>query len=384
MRFLHTADWHLGRALHGASLIDDQAHLLDQFVSLAQDFRPDAVLIAGDVYDRAVPPTEAIGLLDDVLCRLTSDVGTQVIVIAGNHDSASRLSFGSRLLAQGGLHIVGTLDQHRHPIVVSDADGLVYMYPVPFADPADVRYRLDRPDLQGHQEAMEALLSEIHAHHPEGTRAILASHCFVTGSEGSESERPITLGGAGGIAAKVFEGFHYVALGHLHRPQQAGALSLRYSGSLMRYAFSETDHQKAIFAVEMDRCGECAVEQIHLTPRRQVRCIEGTLKDVLTGAKHDDAREDYLLVTLLDEGPVFDAMGRLREVYPNILHIERPYLQLSEQVGLYRVHPKHATDLNLFEAFFQQATGNELSDEQRQAYVRVVDAMRRAEREGGV
>lgn len=323
MRFMHSADWHVGRTLHGVSLLEDQAHLLDQFVDLACQEKPDVVILAGDIYDRSVPPNEAIGLLDDVLCRLVLDLKLQVVVIAGNHDGPARLSFGSRLLKGQGLHMLGS--PASPAVVLEDRHGPVHFYPIPFAEPAIVRHCLDRHDLEGHQAAMQCLLDGLWARHPKGIRAVAAAHCFVTGGTASESERPVSIGGAGMIDADVFKGFDYVALGHLHRPQACDSDGrVRYSGSLMRYSFTEVDHEKAVLIVDMDAQGECDVKAVELSPRRQVRRIDGLFDDVVATAKDDLARDDYLIVTLLDQGPIFDAMGKLRLVYPNLLHIDRP------------------------------------------------------------
>ena len=381
MRFLHTADWHLGRVLHGADLVDDQACLLDQFVELARQEKPDAVIVAGDVYDRAVPPPEAVCLLDDVLSRLVGDLKMHVIVVAGNHDSAQRLSFGSRLFASGGLHIVGQPDVKSQPIVLDDEAGPVHIYPVPFAEPAVVRQLTGQQELHSHEAAMKFLLDSIRAQLPSGARSVVVSHCFVNGLSPCESERPISIGGAGMIDAGLFDNFDYVALGHLHRPQACRDERVRYSGSLMRYSFSEVDHDKAVLLVEMDSAGRCEVRERHLTPRRQVRCIEGELEQLLAGADADPAREDYLLVRLMDKSLIFDAMGKLRERYPNVLHIERPVLLGQSSSQMEKLDHRQMDDLVLFGTFFKQVTGEELTEEQSVAFRPLVEQLRARQRE---
>ncbi len=382
MRFLHTADWHLGRSLHGASLIEDQAHLLDQLVALAREQRPDAVLVAGDVYDRGVPPREAIELLDETLCRLVLEVGCAVVLIAGNHDSADRLAFGSRILRDRGLHILGHPGPDSAGLELADAHGPVRVYPVPYAEPAIVRHRFDQHDLQGHQAAMQCLLEGIWSRHPRGARALAVAHCFVAGGTASESERPLSVGGAGAVDPSVFEGFHYVALGHLHRPQRCGGNGhVRYSGSLMRYSFSEVDHDKAVLAVEMGPDGACSVTEVALSPLRQVRRVRGLLADLLAEAADGPGRDDYLMVTLDNREPVFDAMGKLREVYPNVLHVERPLMAGGSHSSAERLDHRRLGELELFEAFFRQVTDEELTAEQRAAFVRIAEGVRRQQQE---
>jgi len=362
-------------------LLEDQAYLLEQFVDLAQQEPLHAVIIAGDVYDRAVPPNQAIEVLDEVLSRLVLDLGLPVILIAGNHDSPSRLAFGSRLLVAQGLHILGHPASSTVPVVIEDEHGPVCFYPLPYAEPVIVRHYMDREDLQSHQETMKCLIESIWSRHPKGMRSVVVAHCFVAGSTECESERPLSVGGASMIKPTVFKGFNYVALGHLHRPQSCDGYFIHYSGSLMRYSFSETDHSKAVLLVEMDAEGNSQVQQIDLAPRRQVRQLQGKLADILAEARKDKSLDDYLMVRLLDEGPIFDAMGKLREVYPNVLHIERPMLLGRTGEGASRLDHRKMGDLELFAAFFEQVTGQQLNDDQEAAFVQVAEEFRRSQRE---
>ncbi|MFP4106120.1 MAG: exonuclease SbcCD subunit D [Phycisphaerae bacterium] len=382
MKLIHTADWHLGRALHGANLIEDQAYLLDQFVDLVRQEQPDAVLIAGDVYDRAVPPGDAVDLLDETLCRLAQDCGTQVVVIAGNHDSPTRLNFASRMLRSCGVHILGVPTCSPQPVTLADDHGPIHVYPLPYAEPAVIRHQADLPDLRGHSEAMVHLMQGIRAGHQENQRAIAVAHCFVGGGQESESERPLSVGGAGAIDPAVFDGFDYVALGHLHRPQSFNGGAVRFSGSLMRYSFSEAKQNKSVSIVEIDAAGSADIREIKLTPRRQVRCIEGLLTDVLAGADKDPGREDYLMVTLTDTEHIFDAMGKLREVYPNVLHLDRAGLRLANASDTpNRADPRKDTELDLFKGFLEEVTGREPDEAQLDAFSDVADGARAEQRE---
>jgi exonuclease SbcD len=381
MRLLHTADWHLGRQFHNVSLLEDQAHVLNQLVAIASERKVDAVVIAGDVYDRTVPPADAVSLLNDVLERLVIGAGTPVIMITGNHDSAERLGFGSRLLATGGFHVFGPLRSAVDPVVLPDAHGEVYFCPLPYADPAEVRLHLADESLHTHDGSLRALAGRVRGTLPAGARSVAIGHCWVTGGSTSESERPLSVGGTGEVGADCFAGFDYTALGHLHRPQSVGG-TINYSGSLLKYSFSEVDHRKAVSLVEMDVAGVVGVERISLTPRRDVRMIEGVLKDLLQGPAAGESADDYLLVRLTDQQAILDALGKLREVYPNVLHLERPGLQAGRPAELSgRDHLKRS-ELELFKAFHEEVTGSDLIHGGEQAFLEVVESLRKAEREG--
>ena len=386
MRFIHTADWHLGRLFHGLHLTDDQAFVLEQLIDLVRDARPDAVIVAGDIYDRAVPPPEAVDLLDQVLSRLVIDLDVPVILIAGNHDSPGRLNFGARLLAGRRLYVTGNLPEVCEPLVLNDAHGPVHFYSVPFAEPAMVRACLKSDAITDPQTAMVGILDRIRSAHTTGERRILIAHAFVAGGDGCESERPLSVGGAGTIDAACFHGFHDVALGHLHRPQSLALngdeKTLHYSGSLLKYSFEECDQHKHIYIVDMDAAGACTREAVWLKPRRDVRRIVGTMAELLRGPTDGLSKEDYLEVMLMDEGPVLDAMGLLREVYPHVLHLRRPEAVAGTTSD--RPNVRTTGDADLFKSFFKHVTGNDLTADQESAFVATVDAMHTAEREAAL
>jgi exonuclease SbcD len=382
MRFIHTADWHLGRLFHGASLTSDQAHLLDQLVDVAREERPDLIVVAGDIYDRAVPPPEAVQLLDEALSQLVIELKLPVVLIAGNHDSPGRLNFGSRLLAERRLYVIGHLPPQCEALVLNDRHGPVHFYGVPFAEPSTVRQCLECEGLNDHNAATTAVLARIRAKHPPGERAVVVAHAFVTGGRECESERPLSVGGAGTVDAAAFAGFHYAALGHLHSPQALAGCNVRYSGSLMSYSFDEVGQAKGVYVVEMDAAGACTCEAVPLHPRRVVRRISGTMSDLLAGPPAGESRDDYLEVLLLDDGPVLDAMGRLREVYPNVLHIRRPEHEPGAAQASDRPNVRTMDDAQLFRAFYAHVTNNELTAGQEEAFATIVDELRRREREG--
>ncbi|MCS6806928.1 MAG: exonuclease SbcCD subunit D [Acidobacteriota bacterium] len=381
MKFIHTADWHLGRFFYGVHLTDDQAHVLDQLVDLVKDAQADALLVAGDIYDRAIPPVEAIALLDDVLSRIVKGLRVPVVLIAGNHDSAQRLGFGSRLLAAEQLHIVGLLPAEMRPIVLHDEHGPVFVHAIPYVEPAEARQYVADRAIDDHDAALRALLDSIRARHGLEGRNILVTHAFVAGGQESESERPLSVGGAGTVKADCLAGFDYVALGHLHRPQTVGDERIHYAGSLLKYSFSEADHIKSVNLVEMDERGRCRVQQIRLTPRRDVRCITGYLAELLQGPPDGQRLDDYLMVTLLDTGALLDAMGKLRQVYQNVLHIQRAFLMSEAPARKARADHRQVNELDLFSEFYWQMTGERLSQQHAAAFSSVLDQLRQQEAE---
>jgi exonuclease SbcD len=378
LRVLHTSDWHLGRALHEESLLEDQAWALDRFVELAKAERPDVVVIAGDIYDRAVPPPEAVTLLDDVLTRL-ADLDVPVVAIAGNHDSAERLNFGARLLSTRGVHLRGSLEGSHRPIAV---DGKGFVYALPFVDPDVVRGLLADDEIRGHAVATERVLERVRADaaaRPLPT--VLVGHSFVQGAtQTPDSERPIVVGTAGSIPPATVGGFDYVALGHLHAPQ-AIAERVQYSGSLLKYSFSEAGHTKGAVLVEVER-GRATPRTISLGARRDVARIRGTLKELLERPDLESRRGDLIEATLDDRDYVVDAKRRLQERFPHVVSVVRSELAVtaagtsfSEQVA-----GAGRDDLKLFESFFRTVTASEPTPEHRAVFTEVLDAVERQER----
>ena len=384
MRLLHTADWHLGRTLGGHSLHQDQEHLLaGQFLRMVQDTRPDAVLIAGDIFDRAVPPADAVELLDDILHRLIVGLGVPVVLIPGNHDDARRLAFGARLLAGGGLHIADSplgrawefRDAHGPVSIVASgyASPLLLAQklpaPSPAADQPPLRVVADHPPSRAvadhppsrvvadhppsrvvadHDAGMALLAPLLHALCPPNQRRVLVAHAFVAGGSETESERGLAVGGTGQIGAARFAGFHYVALGHLHRPQSLAEGRLRYSGSPLAYSSSEADQQKSVTLVELDAQGGIRTEALPLTPRHPLRILRGSLATLLTASS-----EDYLALELTDPLPIAEAQRRLAERYPRIIGLRWVAETLPASATSLPAAARAASPLDQFEAFHQ-------------------------------
>lgn len=384
MRFLHTADWHLGRSFYNISLIDDQRYALNQLIDVVRETKPDVLLVAGDIYDRAIPSTEAVKLLDEVLCRLILELKVQVFIIAGNHDNPLRLEFAARLLETHCLHVFGSLSDRIQAIDVLDDWGRVSFYPMPYAEPSHVSEYLRNGDITSHEDALRQWIAFVKSNLipiPK-TRTVLINHAFVVGGEESESERPLDVGGTSTVPAACFDGFDYIALGHLHRPQCLGQNHhIHYSGSLLKYSFSETHHTKCVKLVEMDANGVCGVESIPLTPKHDVRCVEGTMDDLLNGTFDLGNRTDYVQVSLLDKGAVYDARGRLRDVLPNLVNIDYPGLISSGGNTTSRVDHRKRDMLSLFDDFYKFATGEALTDEQSKVFTGIVNRLRQEERE---
>ena len=379
MKFIHTSDWHIGRQFHNVSLLEDQRHVLNQLVEHIQREAVDAVVIAGDIYDRSVPPAAAVELLDEVLNRICNELSVPVLLIPGNHDSAERLRFGSRQLRQAGLHIIGELGQINEPIKITGRSLEVHFYGIPYIDPETVRNHFG-VDVASYDDAHRYLVEQITSAKSAESANILISHCFIDGWDESDSERPLSIGGADRISYEAFAGFDYVALGHLHGPQYKGEPHIRYSGSILKYSFSEQNQRKGVTLVEIATNGMKSATHLPLQPLRDMRILEGELNTLLEQGKTDPHNEDYLLVRLTDKHALLDPMGKLRQVYPNALHIEKPGMLASSDQPVKRDKLKRG-ELEMFRDFFEQVHGQALSPEQDQAIQTLITAIHKAEGE---
>ncbi|MEM7376955.1 MAG: exonuclease SbcCD subunit D [Pseudomonadota bacterium] len=374
MRFLHTADWHLGRQLHSHPLLADQAEALEQLIGWVQTHRVDAVLMAGDVYDRSVPPAEAVNLLSDTLDRLCGSLQVPVVMIPGNHDSAERIGFASQQLEAAGVHVRARLDRALEPVVLHDADGEIAVYAFPYTDPPAARVAFEMP-FDSHDAVLAYLCKRARADNPPGRRVIAMAHAFVDGGDASDSERPLSIGGSDRVGVGCFHGFDYVALGHLHRPQSVGGSTVRYSGSLGKFSFSEVSHTKGATLVDVDAAGDVSVTHLAFTPSRDLMRIEGHFDDLI-GSPREAARAHYLTVRLLDRGAILDALPRLRAVYPHVLHLERPSFAPERMPSTPAVRREHGV-LPLFDSFIETVTGEPLSSSESEALAEVLDSMAR-------
>ncbi|GJF28085.1 nuclease SbcCD subunit D [Kitasatospora sp. NE20-6] len=367
MRLLHTSDWHLGRSFHRESLHDAQRAFLDHLVTVTEAERVDAVLVAGDVYDRALPGLEAVALFDDVLVRLAG-LGVPAVFISGNHDSARRLGVGARLIDRAGIHLRTDPDGCATPVLLSDQHGPVAVYGLPYLEPALVRDRFGL-DRGGHDRVLGAAMDAVRADlagRPAGTRAVVLAHAFVTGGEPSDSERDITVGGVASVPAGVFDGVHYAALGHLHGSQRL-APHLRYSGSPLAYSFSEWKHRKSMWLIDLDADGAIAAEQRVDCPQpRALACLRGRLHDLLHDDGHAWAEDRWVQATLTDPGRPADAMEQLRRRFPHTLQLLfEPDDAATDGLPSYAARVGGRTDLQVAEGFVRHVRpGSTLTDEE--------------------
>ncbi|MGC4934626.1 exonuclease SbcCD subunit D [Gordonia sp. DT30] len=325
MRILHTSDWHLGRTFHGVELLDDQRQMLADIASVVAGESVDVVVVAGDVYDRSVPSADAVAVYDDGLAGI-ANAGAQIVITSGNHDSATRLGAASSFAAAGGLHLRTSVADIDDPVLLSDEWGEVAFYGIPYLEPDAVRREFGIDDPCGHQGVLTAAMDRVRADaDSRSVRSVVAAHAFVVGAASTGSERSISVGGVETVAAGTFSGIDYVALGHLHSPQEITP-AVRYSGSPLPYSFGENTHRKGVWLVDLDAGGVAGVGLHELPSVRGLSALTGTLDDLLTAAEYADVCDHYIEATLTDAIRPLDAMRRLRERFPHTVHVhwERP------------------------------------------------------------
>ena len=400
MRFLHTADWHLGRIFYGQYLTDDQAYVLEnQFFTILKEEKIDGILLAGDVFDRAVPPIEAIELWDSIITRLAMDYKVPLFVVSGNHDGAERLEVGRSMLSQSGIHIWGSPHHALQPFEFEGADGKVAICPMPFSEPRRIGDALglssselkpvdtnmsddtlfsyvDDKDQEGgalnlhnYDQMYQAWSDYLYKQVPKRMRSIAISHAFVMGGDVCGSERTLSVGGSEQVHPQVFKDFHYTALGHLHGPQRMGADYIRYSGSPLKYSFDEHTQKKSFTIIDMDTKGNVDISTIPVEAKRDVVILEGYFEDLLNNkelqAKHKD---DYVQARLLDTMPIMDGMARLRQVYPRCMTIELVGRVAAPMADMGDAVFKELNERQLFNQFAENVWKKPLTEEE-QSYI---------------
>ncbi len=388
MKFIHISDLHLGKRINEYSMIEDQKFILEQILDIAEREQPQMVLIAGDVYDRSIPSTEALEIFEGFLCRL-SDAGHQVYIISGNHDSAERLSFGSRLMEQSGIHMAQALGKQtfegKAVYELEDEHGKIDLYLLPFLKPATLRHALlaagkiteeEAAGIDTYTKAMAAAIAALDV--DPDRRNILVSHQFVTGAKRSESEE-VMVGGLDNIDGDVFDGFDYVALGHLHGPQTLGERAqIRYCGSPLKYSFSEVNQKKSVTVVEIGEDRTATIREVPLKPLHEWIDICGTFEQV-TG---DDFltqtdREAYTRITLLDEDDVPDAVGRLKLCYPNMMSMRYDNKRTRQEQDLsHGAELEQRSEMDLFRELFEMQNNMSMNEKQTDLVKKLIEEIK--------
>ena len=398
MRFLHTADWHLGRIFYGQYLTEDQAHVLEnQFFSILKDEKIDGILLAGDIFDRAVPPIEAVELWDSIITRLAMDYNVPLFVVSGNHDGAERLEVGRSMLSRSGIHIWGSPHHALQPFEFEGADGKVAICPMPFSEPRRIGDALgldataSKPvdidmtedslfsyveteeqvpvslNLHNYDQMYQAWSDYLYKQVPKGMRSIAISHAFVMGGEVGGSERTLSVGGSEQVSPQVFKDFHYTALGHLHGPQRMGADYIRYSGSPLKYSFDEHTQKKSFTIIDMDAKGKVDISTIPVEAKRDVVILEGYFEDLLNNkelqAKHKD---DYVQARLLDTMPIMDGMAKLRQVYHRCMTIDLVGRVATPMADMDEAVFKELNERQLFNQFAETVWKEPLTEREQQ------------------
>lgn len=362
MKLIHLSDLHLGKIVNGFSMLEDQRYILTKIINVIDDEKPDAVLIAGDVYDRSVPSAEAVTLFDDFLNRLASR-NLETFVISGNHDSAERISFASRLIDKSGVHFSPIFRGEITPYTLTDDFGSVNFYMLPFVKPAVVAeiYPDEKEKIKTYTDAVRVIFN--HLDLDLTMRNVLITHQFVTGATRSDSEEK-SLGGADNVDTEVFYDFDYVALGHIHRPQNIVQNKIRYSGSPLKYSFSEMDYEKSVTIIELGKKNEVMVRTAPLTPEKDLQELRGSFDELVSRDFYEKLKtDDYFRIVLTDEDDILNAMDKLRVIYPNIMLLEYDNSRTRNNANVLKdVNIDELSPFELFAEFYEKQNGRPLDE----------------------
>ena len=373
MKLMHLSDLHLGKIVNGFSMLEDQKYILAQILELARSERPDGVLIAGDVYDKRVPAAEAVGVLDGFLTDLAQIA--PVFVISGNHDSAERLAFGGRLMTAAGVYVSPVYDGTVRTVELTDEFGPVQIHLLPFLKPVQVRRFFPEAEVANYTDAVRTALA--HIDRGDGARHVLLTHQLVTGAALCDSEE-LSIGGSENVDAEVFEGFDYVAMGHLHGPQRAGGDHIRYCGTPLKYSFSEEKHHKSVTMVTLGEKGSVQIDALPLKPLRDLKVIRGTYQDLMARSyyQNTDLPESYLHIILTDEEDVPEALGRMRQVYPYIMKLTYDNTRTRDQQNpLDQRVDARKTPLELFRQLYEAQNNQPMTEQQDEFLARLIGAI---------
>ncbi len=371
MKIIHTSDWHLGISLHNASLLEEQKNFVDFLAMTVKEQNIDAVMIAGDIFDHSVSSAEAISLYNETVTKLCNEIGIPVIISAGNHDGAARLASCSELLKKAGLFIFGKLSKEISMVEINDVD----IYVLPYFNTDEVKALFPEHKISSYADAMNCVLTAIKHNFKPGKRNILMCHCFVSGSVLSESDRAAMVGGTSVVPSEIFNGFDYVALGHLHKPQDRG-YNIRYSGSPLKYSFSESEHKKSVTILNIGE--EITFEELEIVPSKDVRVIRGTYDEIIALAEIDQKRDDYIKIEVSDKYAGMEAVELFRTYYNNLLNISGKISETEESSltveELYSLSPD-----DILKRFYNEVTGSDLVEEQLQLFMEAMEAVENEE-----
>ncbi|KKY01734.1 DNA repair exonuclease [Paraclostridium benzoelyticum] len=398
MKIIHTSDWHIGKIVNEFSMIEDQKYILNRLIDLIEKEKPEVLIIAGDVYDRSIPPVEAVELLNETLSNLIIDKKVKVLAISGNHDGGERLSFGSQILEKHGLYIAGRDDELYKHVVVKDGEKNVNFYLIPYKDPALTRKISDEKEIKSHNDAMKFVVEKIKEDINYEEVNILVGHGYVTmkredaiecienkyevaNLETSESERPLSIGGTDLIDGKIFDDFDYVALGHLHGRQKIGREEMKYSGSILKYSFSEVKQKKGVYILDINNKDAINIDFKCLKPVRDLRVIKGNIEDLIEEARElEEGKEDYIQAILTDDGELINPMEKLRAVYPNTMLITRERKrEISEDKTSAKGEYKRKSKLELFKEFYEDLGSGDYTEEKEVVLMNTINEVLKSE-----
>ena len=379
MRFLHLSDLHIGKRVNEFSMLEDQEYILTKIINIIDEQKPDGIIIAGDVYDKSVPSAEAVELFDDFLVHL-SKLNLKVFVISGNHDSPERIAFGGRLMTESGIYMSPVYDGNVEPVVLEDEFGKLNVWMLPFVKPANVRRFYEDDEISTYTDAMRVAIDKLDIN--SGERNVMITHQFVTGADRTDSE-DISVGGTDNVDVSVFDAFDYTALGHIHRPQNCKSEKVRYSGTPLKYSFSEAKDVKSVTVVELKENGNLMVSTIPLIPMRDMVEIKGKYSEIMLRDFYKDTsyQDDYVHITLTDEEDIPDAIGKLRTVYHNLMKLDYDNVRTRNKTvinGAENVEKK--TPLEHFCEFYESQNGLPMNDSQTEFIKQLIEGIWEGER----
>lgn len=384
MKILHLADMHIGKNVIEQSMLEDQEYMLEQIIKKIKKEKIEVVLISGDVYDRSIPPSEAVNLLDNFLKILIKDLKLKVFIIAGNHDSKERLNFGSKIFEEEGLYICTSYEGNIKKVQLEDKYGKINIYMLPYIKPIEVKRYFEDTEINSYNDAIKNIIKKEKINQDE--RNIILSHQFVTAGntepEKSDSET-LFLGGTENVDVSNYDKFDYVALGHIHGPQRIGRDTARYAGTILKYSFSEVNQKKALTVIDYKEKGNLEYKLIQLVPIRDMRVIKGPIEELLKEENYIGTnRNDYIRAIITNEEPIYDAIGQIKRVYPNTLRLDienSKFVQSFENKLTNIDEIKKRDELELFNEFFQFQNNTELNKMQTEIMKNIISDVKRNE-----